>query len=46
MPIVSSNMNAVTESGMARAMASYGAIGIIHLFSSIEKQSFEVQQWT
>ncbi|MCX5797484.1 MAG: IMP dehydrogenase [Elusimicrobia bacterium] len=41
-PIVSANMDTVTEAGMAIAMARCGGLGIIHRFLSIEDEVAEV----
>jgi len=43
-PIISSNMDSVTESQMAIAMAQSGGIGIIHRFLSIEDEVVEVKK--
>jgi IMP dehydrogenase len=37
-PIISSNMDTVTESAMAIAMDRLGGVGILHRFASIEEQ--------
>ena len=41
-PIISANMDTVTESAMAVAMAREGGIGIIHRFLTIQEQVTEV----
>ncbi len=43
-PVVSSNMDTVTESEMAIVMARSGGIGVIHRFLPIEKQVKLIRQ--
>ncbi|MDO8572130.1 MAG: IMP dehydrogenase, partial [bacterium] len=43
-PIVSANMDTVTESEMAIALARLGGIGIIHRFMSIEENVEEIKR--
>lgn len=43
-PVVSANMDTVTEAEMAIALARHGGIGIIHRFNSIEQQVHQVRQ--
>lgn len=43
-PIISANMDTVTEASMAIAMHKMGGMGIIHRFMNIEKQIFEIEQ--
>ncbi len=43
-PIVSANMDTVTEAPMAIAIARAGGIGIVHRFMTIEKQVQHVQR--
>jgi len=43
-PIISANMDTVTESAMAIVMAKMGGLGIIHRFISVEKQAVEVKK--
>lgn len=43
-PILSANMDTVTEATMAIAMARIGGIGIIHRFMTVEQQVRQVKQ--
>ena len=43
-PIVAANMDTVTESRMAVAVAQQGGIGILHRFMSVEKQAEHVHR--
>jgi IMP dehydrogenase len=41
-PVVSANMDTVTDANLAMALANEGGIGIIHRFMSIEEEAAEV----
>lgn len=43
-PFISANMDTVTESSMAIALAHAGGIGIIHRFMTVEKQVHKVKK--
>src|SRR5437870_3042915 len=43
-PIVSANMDTVTEADMAIAMARLGGIGVIHRFMSLSQEVSEVRR--
>ncbi len=43
-PIISANMDTVTETRMAIAMAQQGGVGILHRFMSVEKQAESVRR--
>jgi IMP dehydrogenase len=43
-PVISANMDTVTEAGMAIAMAKNGGIGIIHRFMSIDNHVKQIQR--
>ncbi|QQG46448.1 MAG: IMP dehydrogenase [Candidatus Niyogibacteria bacterium] len=44
LPLVSANMDTVTESRMARFLAEVGGIGIIHRFLTVEREVEEVKK--
>lgn len=44
LPVISANMDTVTEAGMAIAMARSGGIGILHRFMTVEQQLRQVRQ--
>ena len=44
MPIISAAMDTVTENRMARVLAQYGGLGIIHKNLSLESQAKEVEK--
>lgn len=43
-PVISANMDTVTEAAMAIAMARNGGIGILHRFMSVEQQVRQIRQ--
>lgn len=43
-PIISANMDTVTEATMAIAMARSGGLGVIHRFMSVERQTHQVEK--
>lgn len=43
LPFIAANMDTVTESGMAIAMAKIGGLGILHRFMTLEQQVQEVR---
>ena len=43
-PIISANMDTVTEAKMALAMARIGGIGILHRFMTVEQQVRQIEQ--
>jgi IMP dehydrogenase len=43
-PIISANMDTVTESAMALAIARAGGIGVIHRFMSTQRQAAEIER--
>ena len=43
-PLISANMDTVTEARMAIKMAKFGGIGVIHRFRSVDDQAAEVER--
>ena len=43
-PLLSANMDTVTEAQMAIKMARFGGIGVIHRFMSVDDQAAEVER--
>jgi IMP dehydrogenase len=41
-PLVSANMDSVTEASMAIAVAEFGGIGVVHRFLPVEAQAAEI----
>lgn len=44
LPVISANMDTVTEAPMAIAIAQHGGIGVLHRFMSIERQAEQVRK--
>jgi IMP dehydrogenase len=44
LPIISANMDTVTEADMAIAMGELGALGIVHRFMTIEDQTLQIER--
>lgn len=44
LPVISANMDTVTEASMAIAIAQQGGIGVLHRFMSIERQAEQVRR--
>lgn len=44
LPVISANMDTVTEATMALTMARMGGIGVIHRFMTVQRQAAEVER--